>query len=80
MKVAVKLFATLAIYLPRDGGGESATIDVPEGTTAGHVVHRLGIPDAAPRVMLVNGRDADPGEPLRDGDALTLFPPLAGGL
>ena len=79
MKVEVKLFATLAIYLPRDREGNSATVEVPEGTTAGHVVHGLGIPDGTPRIVLLNGRDADLREPLHDGDALILFPPLAGG-
>jgi molybdopterin converting factor small subunit len=48
--------------------------------TAEALVRTLGIPDDLPRMVLVNGLDADPeGTPLRDGDVVTVFPPLAGG-
>jgi len=79
MRVEVKLFATLASYLPDAGEGSSALIEVPPGTTVDQVTRRLGIPDAMPRITLVNGRDAGPEQPLHDGDALSVFPPLAGG-
>jgi len=79
MKVEVKLFATLAAYLPIGGEGPSTIVEVPQGSTVGQVTHRLGIPDEMPRITLLNGRDADPAEPLHDGDALAVFPPLAGG-
>ena len=79
MKVEINLFATLAAYLPVGGEGNSAIIDVPHGSTVDQVARRLGIPDEMPRIVLVNGRDADPEQSLHDGDALSVFPPLAGG-
>ena len=79
MKVEVKLFATLAIYLPAEEAGNGATIEVPDGSTVGQVTRQLGIPDELPHITLVNGRDADPEQPLGDGDSLSVFPPLAGG-
>lgn len=79
MKVEVRLFATLARYLPEPSKSSSATVQIPEGSTVRQLVRVLGIPDQMPAVILVNGRDATPDQVLKDGDTLTLFPPLAGG-
>lgn len=79
MKIEVKLFATLAMYLPDEEEGNSATVDVPDGTTVGQLMHRLGIPDEMPRITLINGRDAALEQLIHDGDTLSAFPPLAGG-
>jgi sulfur carrier protein ThiS len=52
---------------------------VPEGTTVVALLHRLGIPDRLPRLVLVNDRDAGPEHRLAAGDVVTVLPPLAGG-
>jgi molybdopterin converting factor small subunit len=52
---------------------------VPEDATVDSVVQRLGIPGDATRVVLVNGRDADPEQRLAAGDTVAIFPPLMGG-
>jgi molybdopterin converting factor small subunit len=79
VKIEVRLFATLAAYLPEDGDGRSATLEVPPGSTAAEVIRTLGIPEGTPFLVMVNGREAAPEHPLADGDVLSLFPPLAGG-
>ena len=79
MKIEVRLFATLATYLPEESDGWSATLEVPDGGTVTDVVRSLGIPDEMPFVTMINGRDAALDQPLADGDVLSLFPPLAGG-
>lgn len=79
MTVGVRLFATLARYLPRDHQGDSALLDVAEGSTVGDVAVALGIPADLSRIVLVNDEDAEEGRTLRAGDVVTLFPPLAGG-
>ncbi|MBI2153807.1 MAG: MoaD/ThiS family protein [Candidatus Rokubacteria bacterium] len=79
MKIEVRLFATLAVYLPEESDGRSATREVPEGSTVAQVVRSLGIPDDVPFITMINGRDAVLNQPLADGDVLSLFPPLAGG-
>ena len=79
MKVGVRLFATLVRYLPEDGQGGSADLEIAEGSTVGDVTAALGIPADLQRVILVNDDDADEGRRLRGGDVVTLFPPLAGG-
>ena len=79
MKVEVALFATLAAYLPAAGGGDSVTLDLPDGTTVGQVIESLEIPADLDCLRVVNGRDAPPEQVLSDGDVLSVFPPLAGG-
>ncbi|MBI4587254.1 MAG: MoaD/ThiS family protein [Candidatus Rokubacteria bacterium] len=79
MKIEVRLFATLAAYLPDEGDGRSAVLELAEGSTATDAVRFLQIPTEIPMMMLINGRDAASEQPLTDGDVLSLFPPLAGG-
>ena len=77
--VRIRLFATLAAYLPAGGAGDGATIEVPRGTTVGQVIRSLAVPDSLEYLIVVNGHDASSDQRLLDGDVLTLFPPLAGG-
>ncbi len=79
MRVEVSLFATLAAYLPPDAAGDRVVLDVPAGSTVRQVVRSFAIPAQYEFVTVVNGLDVPPEHVLVDGDALTLFPPLAGG-
>lgn len=79
MKIEVRLFATLAAYLPDESDGRSAALEVADGSTVAAVVRFLGIPDDMPFIAMIDGRDAALDRPLGDGDVLSLFPPLAGG-
>ena len=79
MRVEVRLFATVARYLPDDHDAGSTFLDVAEGGTVAEVVRALGIPADLSRLVLVNGRDANDDRCLAAGDVVTLFPPLAGG-
>jgi molybdopterin converting factor small subunit len=80
VEIEVHLFATLATYLPAGATDGTASLRVVGPTTAGQLVRSLGIPDDLPRMVLINGRDALAEEtPLRDGDVVSVFPPLAGG-
>jgi len=75
----VRLFANLADYLPATGRGGAATVDLPAGATVDELVKALAIPEDLPRLLLVNGHDAGSGHPLKGGDVVSIFPPLAGG-
>ena len=79
MKIEVRLFATLAGYLPDEGDGQSATLEFADGSRVRDVVRSLRIPEDMPFLTMVNGRDAALDQPLAEGDVLSLFPPLAGG-
>jgi molybdopterin converting factor small subunit len=79
LTVEVRLFATLAQFLPADSTDGSAVVDVPEGSTIADVARRLGIPSGFDRVLLLNGVEAEPDQQLGPGDVVDIFPPLAGG-
>lgn len=79
MKIEVELYATLSQYLPKGSHGHKATMECTDGVTVGRVIDQLGIPKPHPTMVLINGLPADEDTPLKDGDLLALFPPLAGG-
>ncbi len=79
MRVEVRLFATFASFLPPDHRLGRVSLDVPEGSRVADVVAILRIPDALPRMILVNGEDAPVERRLAGGDVLDMFPPLSGG-
>ena len=79
MKVEVRLFATLQPYLPAGARGDGVSLELPPGATVGDVVASLNIPSDVACLVVVNGREADPGQVLAPGDELAMFPPLAGG-
>ena len=43
------------------------------------LIHELKLPDDIPRIIIVNGIHAEPDHVIKDGDVVSLFPPLAGG-
>ena len=79
MKIEVKLFANFREYLPPGSEKYSCFLEMEEGTTVGQVLQKLNIPDSIPLVTLVNGLHRDVGDLLQAGDALSVFPPIAGG-
>jgi molybdopterin converting factor small subunit len=77
--VEVRLFATLAAYLPPGSKDGVARLDMRDGACVADVVARLGIPAGLDRVFLVNGVEAASDRRLGPGDSIDMFPPLAGG-
>ncbi|MBI2195355.1 MAG: MoaD/ThiS family protein [Planctomycetes bacterium] len=80
MKIKVKLFASLTRYLPPDSKNRTAELEVPEGVTAGGVLDQLGVPEKLTHLTMVNGVQQNRDSVLREGDLLSVFPPVAGGL
>jgi hypothetical protein len=79
VRIEVRLFANLAVFLPPHGRDGVAELEIPEDSTVTDVTRRLGIPPDLARVVLVNGLDADAAARLAPRDVVTIFPPLAGG-
>lgn len=83
MNVTLKLFATLSDHLPAGAQGNQITLPLAEGTTVQQVIDRLQLPPALVHLVLVNGVYVAPPQrgkhPLRDGDVLAIWPPIAGG-
>ncbi|MGE5850970.1 MAG: MoaD/ThiS family protein [Candidatus Methylomirabilota bacterium] len=79
MKIEIALFATLSKYLPPGAQNRRAVIEVKDGSTVRDVLNQLGVPAELPNILLVNGRQAPENTVLKDGETLSVFPPLAGG-
>jgi molybdopterin converting factor small subunit len=74
MKIEVRLFATL-----RQNRFHKATLDFPDDCTLADIVERLAIGSDEPAILLVNGRHATTDHPMKAGDVVAMFPPVAGG-
>lgn len=76
-QVTVKLFALLQKYLP--AGKRQVELEVAAGATVADVLAGLGVPPASVHLIRVNGEQAAPDTTLTEGDAVSVFPPVAGG-
>lgn len=54
-------------------------LEMPPGSLLRDVLAFLPLPGAASGLLLVNGVKAAPGQELRDGDRVTIYPPVCGG-
>ena len=84
MQVTLKLFASLASYLPPNKKNAiEAYIEVADGSTIGDIINMFNIPSKSAHLVMVNGVYVKPVERdqyvLQDQDALAICPPVAGG-
>lgn len=83
MQITVKLYASLSDFLPAGAVQNKVDLDVAEGTTIGAMLQSLNLPPKLVHLVLVNGHYIAPAararHALRAGDALALWPPVAGG-
>jgi len=79
MQIEVKLFATLRDYLPKGSGRFSCKMEVDDQTQVRDILTRLNIPEEMPKIILVNGVHGKKEQVLKEGDVLSIFPPVAGG-
>ena len=67
MRVEVRLFATLARYLPKSSEADSADLEVADGSTVADLAAALGIPPDLSRITMVNDAEADESRRLSAG-------------
>ena len=84
MQVTLKLYATLADYLPVAARAEHAVrLDVASGTTIDELTLPFNLPAKLTHLVLVNGvyvaREQRGSHPLVEGDVVAIWPPIAGG-
>jgi molybdopterin converting factor small subunit len=79
MNVRVKLFATLRKYMPAAAGGDTLTLELPDGAAVSDAIAALGIPADRARMIVSNNVQLAPTALLQDGQEINLFPPMAGG-
>lgn len=73
--VHIKLFASLAQYLPDNGDA----FPIEPGETVQRVVERLGVPLESARLIFVDGIKCDLSAALQGGERVAVFPPVGGG-
>jgi molybdopterin converting factor small subunit len=74
VRLNVKLFASL-----REGRFDERDLEFAEGTRVREVAKAAGIPEGEVAVIFINARHAELETLLRDGDRLSIFPPVGGG-
>jgi len=83
MKITVKFYSTLSKFLPENAKSNVGEITVADGASVKDVADTLGIATNMIHLTLVNGVYVAPsdlgGQPLKEGDTLAMWPPLAGG-
>ena len=72
--IEVRFFATL-----RQGRGKITEIPAEEAATAGDILRRFDIPAEEVAILLINGFHSKPENTVKDGDIISLFPPVGGG-
>ena len=79
MKVEVKLYATLARYVPPGVTGAGGIVDVAEGMTVAELIQQWCIPEDQVKLIFVDGVHATRETVLTAGSRLGIFPPVGGG-
>jgi sulfur carrier protein len=79
MKLKLKLFATFREFLPEGNDGHSCDLEVPDESRVESIMERMKLPQDIPKIILINGIQKTASELLKDGDTLSIFPPIAGG-
>lgn len=75
MGIEIKLFATLAQFMPENGEDYPIT----EGTIVQDVIDQLQLPPDDVTLIFINSVRSSKESLLNDGDRLGLFPPVGGG-
>ncbi len=83
MRISLKTAGTLGRYMPPGSSGNTAQLDIEDGTTPVQVMDRLGMPAEGSYLVILNDTVVPKAEraecKLRDGDRLAIVPPLKGG-
>ncbi len=79
MEIEVKLFATLRDYLPKGSDRFSCKLQIDGHGRIKDVLTKLKIPDDMPKIILINGIHGKNEQVLKEGDVVSIFPPVAGG-
>ena len=79
MDIEVKLFATFQKHLPSGHGPFSCKLRMEEKASVEDVLKHLDLPREMPKILLLNGVRCQAESKLKEGDVLSIFPPLGGG-
>ena len=74
MEIEIRLFASLRRY-----ANDKSRIEMEDDANVSDFIERIGVPPSEVAIILVNGRHAHQDQRLHDGEAVSLFPAIAGG-
>jgi sulfur carrier protein ThiS len=75
IQIELKLFVTLAKYLPGDGQAH----EINEGTTVNDLIKEIGIPPDMVKLIFINGKKQEESYTIQHKDRVGIFPPVGGG-
>ncbi len=79
MQIELRLFANLRKKLSPEVRGK-ARISLEEGATLADLLSKMDIPERLAQMVLINGaQEKELTLTLKDGDVVSIFPPVAGG-
>jgi sulfur carrier protein ThiS len=83
IRITLKLYATLGVYLPEGAKRNQIGLDVPANATVNELIAPLHMPLEHVSLVVLNGEILLPPERasrhLAEGDVLAIWPPVAGG-
>ena len=74
IKIEVRYFATLRI-----DDRKKETLELQEDTSVDSLLEQIGVALEDVAILLVNGIRTSPEYEFKDGDVVSLFPPVGGG-
>ena len=81
--ITLKLFASLAPFMPEGSRRNEIRIAVPQGTTPADIIAALDLPVALCALVLVDGVFIEPEaratRVLQEDERFAIWPPVAGG-
>ena len=78
MKIELRLYASLSVYMPGTDKG-SLIVDIGQGIRIRDLLEQFKVPTDSAKIIFLNGLHAKGDEILREGDRVGVFPPIAGG-
>lgn len=79
MKIELRLYASLATFMPETAAGKPLTMEVRDGITIRDLLQELKVPRKDIKVIFLNGVHAKDGDILKAGDRVGVFPSVGGG-
>ena len=83
MKIKLKLYAILSDYLPPGADQHEVELEIAANATPYEVIDQIKVPREMAHLVLLNGVYLYPEErdkpAFKEGDALAIWPPVAGG-
>lgn len=79
MQILVKLSTTLRDCVPGYDAETGLSLDMPEGASVRELARHIQVPPEEIKIVMINGRQSEGTDTLRDGDRVALFPAVGGG-